>query len=71
MANYWPTATDEEIIAEGMNNLPKIVFSKTLERAFEKKELARREELWPERCACDGIRQGLAVRPRFYLVSKP
>ncbi|MGA8215359.1 MAG: dihydrofolate reductase family protein [Candidatus Sulfotelmatobacter sp.] len=32
MANYWPTAPVDEI-ADQMNNLPKIVFSKTLQRA--------------------------------------
>jgi len=30
MADYWPSATDS--IAPKMNNLPKIVFSKTLEK---------------------------------------
>jgi dihydrofolate reductase len=36
MASYWPTSsatTDDPIIADKMNNLPKIVFSKTLEKA--------------------------------------
>ena len=34
MAGNWPAATTEDpIITVGMNNLPKIVFSKTLERA--------------------------------------
>ena len=36
MASYWPTPsalTDDPIIADKMNNLPKIVFSKTLEKA--------------------------------------
>jgi dihydrofolate reductase len=28
MANYWPTATEDAIIAERMNNLPKIVFQR-------------------------------------------
>jgi len=35
MAGYWPTETakrDDPIVAELMNSLPKIVFSKTLER---------------------------------------
>jgi dihydrofolate reductase len=32
MADYWPSAPAEEI-ADQMNNLPKIVFSRTLERA--------------------------------------
>ena len=32
MASYWPTAPVDEI-AEKMNNLPKIVFSKTLQTA--------------------------------------
>jgi dihydrofolate reductase len=35
MANYWPTPsaiTNEPLIADKMNNLPKIVFSKTLEK---------------------------------------
>lgn len=31
MAGFWPTATSEDpIISDAMNNLPKIVFSKTL-----------------------------------------
>ena len=33
MASYWPTpaaATDDPIVADKMNRLPKIVFSKTL-----------------------------------------
>jgi dihydrofolate reductase len=35
MASYWPTpsaTTDDPIIADKMNTLPKIVFSKTLEK---------------------------------------
>ena len=33
-ASYWPTATDNDpVITERINSLPKIVFSKTLERA--------------------------------------
>ena len=32
MASYWPTAPVDEI-AEKMNNLPKVVFSKTLRKA--------------------------------------
>ncbi len=32
MANYWPSAAADEI-ADKMNNLPKIVFSKTLQKA--------------------------------------
>ena len=31
-AGYWPTATDNQPIAERMNNLPKIVFSRKLEK---------------------------------------
>jgi dihydrofolate reductase len=33
MAAYWPTAQDEGEIAALMNGLPKVVFSRTLERA--------------------------------------
>jgi dihydrofolate reductase len=35
MARYWPTAdpaTEDPVIIDAMNNLPKIVFSKTLEK---------------------------------------
>ncbi len=35
MASYWPTPAatqNEPIVADKMNNLPKIVFSKTLKR---------------------------------------
>jgi dihydrofolate reductase len=35
MASYWPTATaikNDPVVAEGMNNLPKVVFSKTLDK---------------------------------------
>jgi len=35
MASYWPTAsppTEDPVIIEAMNNLPKIVFSRTLEK---------------------------------------
>src|SRR5262245_22111287 len=35
MASYWPTpaaTTDDPIIADQMNTLPKIVFSRTLEK---------------------------------------
>lgn len=40
MASYWPTAspaTEDPIIIDAMNNLPKIVFSKTLEKVEWKK----------------------------------
>jgi dihydrofolate reductase len=36
MANYWPTPVakkDDPIVAEKMNTLPKIVFSRTLDKA--------------------------------------
>jgi dihydrofolate reductase len=36
MAGYWPTAAAREsnpVVAEQMNNLPKVVFSRTLEKA--------------------------------------
>ena len=36
MAKYWPTpmaAKDNPVVAEGMNNLPKVVFSRTLKEA--------------------------------------
>jgi dihydrofolate reductase len=35
MAGYWPTATaikNDPIVAEGMNSMPKVVFSRTLDR---------------------------------------
>ncbi len=35
MAGYWPTASppaEDQVIIDAMNNLPKIVFSKTLEK---------------------------------------
>jgi dihydrofolate reductase len=36
MANYWPTATMEDpIITDKMNNLPKIIFSRTLEKVVD------------------------------------
>jgi dihydrofolate reductase len=47
MANYWPTATEDAIIAERMNNLPKIVFSKTLE-SVEWKNAKLVKEIIPE-----------------------
>ena len=36
MASYWPTARAEQenpIVAERMNNMPKVVFSRTLDQA--------------------------------------
>jgi dihydrofolate reductase len=52
MASYWPTAgptTDEPVIIEAMNNLPKIVFSRTLEKAAWKNTTlvkeARKEDI--------------------------
>jgi dihydrofolate reductase len=36
MASYWPTANaikNDPIVAEGMNSMPKVVFSRTLDRA--------------------------------------
>ena len=36
MANFWPTPAAMErapVVAEGMNNMPKVVFSRTLEQA--------------------------------------
>jgi dihydrofolate reductase len=35
MASHWPTPTaikNDPVVAEGMNNLPKVVFSKTLDK---------------------------------------
>jgi dihydrofolate reductase len=33
MASYWPTATDDDaVVTERMNNLPKIVISRTLDK---------------------------------------
>jgi dihydrofolate reductase len=31
MASYWPTATEQPIVADRMNSLPKVVFSRTLD----------------------------------------
>ncbi len=53
MAGYWPSAsppTEDPIIIDKMNNLPKIVFSKTLEKVEWKntklnKEIAAEEVL--------------------------
>jgi dihydrofolate reductase len=36
MANYWPTpraAQENPVVAEGMNRMPKVVFSRTLDKA--------------------------------------
>jgi dihydrofolate reductase len=36
MASYWPTpmaAANDPVVADGMNKLPKVVFSRTMERA--------------------------------------
>ena len=36
MAGYWPTPQarkDNPVVAEGMNNMPKVVFSRTLDKA--------------------------------------
>jgi dihydrofolate reductase len=36
MASYWPTPVaikNDPVVAEGMNNLPKVVFSRTLDKA--------------------------------------
>src|SRR5260221_7204408 len=36
MASYWPTplaAKNDPVVAERMNNLPKVVFSRTLDKA--------------------------------------
>jgi dihydrofolate reductase len=36
MASYWPTPTaikNDPVVAEGMNNLPKVVFSRTMDKA--------------------------------------
>jgi len=36
MASYWPTPMarqNDPVVAEGMNNLPKVVFSRTLDKA--------------------------------------
>ena len=50
MASYWPSAsapTDDPIIIDKMNNLPKIVFSKTLEK-IEWKNTTRINEITAE-----------------------
>ena len=46
MANYWPTpapAAEEPVITNFMNNTPKIVFSKTLEKAAWKNTIVIKE----------------------------
>ena len=43
MANYWPSAPADEI-ADKMNNLPKVVFSKTLQKVdWNNSRLARKD----------------------------
>jgi dihydrofolate reductase len=37
MASYWPTplaVKNDPVVAEGMNSLPKVVFSRTMEKAL-------------------------------------
>ena len=51
MANYWPSpaaAKDDPIIADRMNNLPKIVFSKTLEKVEWKNSRLVKENIAKE-----------------------
>lgn len=51
MADYWPTRsalTNEPIIARWMNELPKIVFSKTLEKAGWKNSRLVRDDIAEE-----------------------
>ena len=59
MANYWPTATtgasvrrsqgaEDPIITDKMNNLPKIVFSKTLQKAEWKNSRLIKENIKDE-----------------------
>ncbi len=47
-ARYWPTATDNDpVITERLNNLPKVVFSKTLDRvgwgSYDNARLVRKD----------------------------
>ncbi len=51
MASYWPAATaatDNQMIIDAMNNLPKIVFSKTLEKAEWKNSRLVKENIAEE-----------------------
>lgn len=51
MASYWPTATaatNDQMIIDAMNNLPKIVFSKTLEKVEWKNSRLVKENIAEE-----------------------
>ena len=46
MASYWPSATTEDpVITAAMNNLPKVVFSKTLEKVEWKNSILVKENV--------------------------
>jgi dihydrofolate reductase len=51
MASYWPTPAaikNDPVVAEGMNNLPKVVFSRTMGRATWKNSRVVKENLVAE-----------------------
>ncbi len=51
MAGYWPTAspkTEDSVIIDAMNNLPKIVFSKSLEKVAWKNSLLVKGDIGEE-----------------------
>ena len=51
MAGYWPTASppaEDQVIIDAMNNLPKIVFSKTLDKVSWKNSKLIRGEIAEE-----------------------
>ncbi|HVH42221.1 MAG TPA: dihydrofolate reductase family protein [Labilithrix sp.] len=54
MASYWPTPAamkDNRVVAEGMNNLPKVVFSRTLRDVSWKNTTLSKGDL------CDEVRR--------------
>lgn len=64
MASYWPTpqaARNDPVVAERMNRLPKVVFSRTLSRPSWSNTTVVKSELSPEVRKLKGAGRDLAI----------
>jgi dihydrofolate reductase len=74
MASYWPTPIADQhdpIVAEQMNNLPKVVFSRTLDKAsWKNTKLVKGDLAWEIRKMKQEPGEGLAILGSGTIISQ-